>query len=709
MSTSYTTRALCALLIAAFAFASAAEAQVNKVPIKEGPTIPEVPPPVPPPAPTPTWTERSPNEHVVADVGPGFYYVNGNELFVRQNQQSVLFYPGGLVGLRWRVRVNGGDWLDVESRAFSFLWESVPTELGAHQVEFEWYSLNSVNRWNYTLYVLPPAHKRFTDVDGNSIVLWRGGGSDRDRVMLVSEGIDANNQSYQNAYYALGLNLFETGRAQGGDIAILNYADGGASLYENAEVLKDAVRLFRDRKASGGRFDVAGVSMGGVLARMALAGMEEANEAHDATVFLSMDAPHTGAVVERGLADFIDRWDAFATPPKNFTSDAGRQMLRYNPYASSGEHTRFYTDIDDTNGDGYPHLTTNVGAAFSTPAANVFSGQEWLSVEFDIFGVGFYSYDSDVTGDVALAGSYLPQSFTRQWGSSIGGAVDHEIVLRSAKATFMPYESALHIVNGQSRFDVAISANRAYDHDEIPPEVAIDVLEALGYNASGAYPAPTVSRISGPSCVRTGYRANFTAYTSGGVGPFRYKWQYQPSCGLNAKDGESKMGPSCTSWNSAGSNRTASISTTSIPTGPVKVRVRVTDDLGRTSGWRQTTFDHVRDNGPDSCGGGFPDDPPFFTDGEASGVPAPEALELPSVFPNPVHGEATVRVGVPESAEVQVQVVDMLGRTAAETTRTLDTGWHEVALATGELPAGSYVVVVRSGTERLTQPITVVR
>ncbi|MDX1532083.1 MAG: T9SS type A sorting domain-containing protein, partial [Rhodothermales bacterium] len=89
----------------------------------------------------------------------------------------------------------------------------------------------------------------------------------------------------------------------------------------------------------------------------------------------------------------------------------------------------------------------------------------------------------------------------------------------------------------------------------------------------------------------------------------------------------------------------------------------------------------------------------------------PEAEELSlAVWPNPARGAATVEVGLPESADVRVEVVDVLGRVVAVLHRgPLAAGGHRLGLDGRALVPGLYVVRATVGADVLTRRVTLLR
>lgn len=86
-----------------------------------------------------------------------------------------------------------------------------------------------------------------------------------------------------------------------------------------------------------------------------------------------------------------------------------------------------------------------------------------------------------------------------------------------------------------------------------------------------------------------------------------------------------------------------------------------------------------------------------------------EALAL-DVGPNPARQSATVTVALPESGDVRVSLMDMLGREVSVAHEgAMQEGRQSVALDTGSLPAGVYIVLLQTEGQRMTRQLTVVR
>ena len=107
------------------------------------------------------------------------------------------------------------------------------------------------------------------------------------------------------------------------------YRDGGADYIErNANVLKALITKLNGKLVTNGsteKLKIIGPSMGGLISRVALTQMEQANQNHNTDIWVSFDSPHLGANIPVGLQYFfnymeLDQVEMLKTP-------AARQML----------------------------------------------------------------------------------------------------------------------------------------------------------------------------------------------------------------------------------------------------------------------------------------------------------------------------------------------------------------------------------------------
>ena len=130
----------------------------------------------------------------------------------------------------------------------------------------------------------------YTDTDGNSMRMWPGAEEDGgslpsdgtlDKPFLIVEGFDPLNDKNAGWYYEQETPFFEEARAATADIVILNFADAAADMLENAAIVQRAVRYLSSKKTGSTPIRLGGISMGGVIARYALAEAEDSGDPLD--------------------------------------------------------------------------------------------------------------------------------------------------------------------------------------------------------------------------------------------------------------------------------------------------------------------------------------------------------------------------------------------------------------------------------------------
>ncbi|HVX40198.1 MAG TPA: hypothetical protein VHB25_11545 [Gemmatimonadaceae bacterium] len=123
---------------------------------------------------------------------------------------------------------------------------------------------------------------------------------------------------------------------QGHDLVLVRFPSGPARLQNNAYALVEVIREVLKRREGNDPLIVGGFSMGGLLARYALAYMEHEHrrdptrmEHHQARVLFTVDTPHEGAnvpVSAQALAQYYASMGAGARA-RQMRSDAAQQML----------------------------------------------------------------------------------------------------------------------------------------------------------------------------------------------------------------------------------------------------------------------------------------------------------------------------------------------------------------------------------------------
>jgi len=169
-----------------------------------------------------------------------------------------------------------------------------------------------------------------------------------DKPIIILDGFDpGDGRDIAGLYNSLtfdGDNLADIVRDEGFDIIILNAPqyttggkaiDGGADyIQRNAFVLIEMINFLNAQKEGDAELVVLGPSMGGLIARYALAYMEQNSLEAETRLFISLDSPHRGAnipislqYVINYLAQSLGDPDALAIVDNVLNSPAAKEML----------------------------------------------------------------------------------------------------------------------------------------------------------------------------------------------------------------------------------------------------------------------------------------------------------------------------------------------------------------------------------------------
>lgn len=138
--------------------------------------------------------------------------------------------------------------------------------------------------------------------------------------------------------------VLDTLLARGFDLVAVGLDDGTKSLEENAAVVEGCLAEVGRRTPLP--VALLGWSMGGLLCRLALGGIESRGEAHAVTTLLTWDTPHRGAVTQLGVqwlvSHFAPKHPSLMPDASQLDSPANREMdlLCLQPDGSAGPDPR---------------------------------------------------------------------------------------------------------------------------------------------------------------------------------------------------------------------------------------------------------------------------------------------------------------------------------------------------------------------------------
>ena len=201
------------------------------------------------------------------------------------------------------------------------------------------------------------------------------------------------------------------------DIVFVDFSNGTDYIQRNAYFGEAVINAVNQRKSGSESNVVMGISMGGLVARYALADMESRSEDHKTQLFVSMDSPHQGANVPLGLQAMIRHltdvkleigvpsltakvWDIGATYPEYsallnlLQQPATRQMLIQQLsgfgegiYIDNSMHTAFMQEYKQK---GYPKKCRNIAVSNGSGSASTVwqytPGAEFFNMSADCMG-----------------------------------------------------------------------------------------------------------------------------------------------------------------------------------------------------------------------------------------------------------------------------------------------------------------------------------
>jgi hypothetical protein len=346
------------------------------------------------------------------------------------------------------------------------------------------------------------------------------------RPAIVFEGFDIDNTMNWDELYALlnQQNLIEDLRARGYDAVVLDFTDATDYIQRNVFVAVDLIHKVQAAIYSGTNFALVGPSMGGLVARYALAWMEQNGDPHRVRNFVSFDVPHRGANIPLGiqywLAFFAGNSADAAHLLSRLDTPGARQMLLYHhtsPPGATGQadplRATFTTELAALgNYPTQPRLVALSNGSGAGVNQGFNAGDQIIQYQYNIFFVNvrgdvwavpngpntriFYGINqqffSGPTQQVFVSGT-LP------WDSAPGGSRNSmaqmdavsppvgDIVALHPDHCFIPTVSALDIATNDPFYDIDgdpnLLANTPFDNLFVPagnePHVTVTPANAV--------------------------------------------------------------------------------------------------------------------------------------------------------------------------------------------------------------------------------------
>ena len=314
--------------------------------------------------------------------------------------------------------------------------------------------------------------------------------------VVVLEGFDIDNSMNWDELYALlnDENLIETLRDCGYDAVVFNFDDSTDPIQVNAFAAVELLGAVQSMLLPQQRFALVGASMGGLVARYALAYMETNAIPHQVATYISFDTPHKGANVPLGIQYWLVFFESESADAAfllgQLNSPAARQMLVYHytdpPQGTpSADPLRATFESELSALGGYPSLPRKVAVSngsggmqdqgfsagdqiidynYSVPLLTTIAGNVWAvpdNASTRIFeGVFYVLFVDNRSQDVTVSGTLPYDNAPGGWRASMAQMDSTEapfgdIVALHANHCFIPTISALDLATADPFYDVA--------------------------------------------------------------------------------------------------------------------------------------------------------------------------------------------------------------------------------------------------------------
>ncbi|MDD2228277.1 MAG: T9SS type A sorting domain-containing protein [Candidatus Cloacimonetes bacterium] len=239
----------------------------------------------------------------------------------------------------------------------------------------------------------------YHNLHGDELIVKQTGISNLNAIkpVMFVEGFDINIDSSSSFMSSLVAKWLPS--LPNSEVYLLKLAEGTRNMRDNAMVVLAALRYIHDKQSTTRLVEgtkVFGYSMGGVLARYALAFAEDNNVEHYCSQYISLDAPHRGVALNQNVQHLVDHLKDALNDVHNHNADAwkdkvqsttAKQLLRANYFASgfvnnneiyttgTTDYNDFYSEINQEERNSYlpenPVLNTGAKTGFPYKQNNI--------------------------------------------------------------------------------------------------------------------------------------------------------------------------------------------------------------------------------------------------------------------------------------------------------------------------------------------------
>ncbi|KOT79131.1 hypothetical protein ADK70_32010 [Streptomyces rimosus subsp. pseudoverticillatus] len=210
-----------------------------------------------------------------------------------------------------------------------------------------------------TAYTVPEPDEQWPLPRGFAHVFYGEGSHGITRPVIMCDGFSLGKSDLKWLYSGLNRDyaFLAEMRRRGHDVILVGYEERSASILDNADAVIAAIVAASTQTPGHTPLAVGGFSMGGLVARYALAKLEQQQFDHRTGLYFSYDTPHRGAVVPIALQAFAHFIPWPSNPfARQMNSPAARQMLwrHYDPKTRkpviAPERTQFLKDLEEVGG-----------------------------------------------------------------------------------------------------------------------------------------------------------------------------------------------------------------------------------------------------------------------------------------------------------------------------------------------------------------------